>query len=350
MRIIKPEVAEKRKKEILSTIVYQYLQQGLPVSSDIIHNRYRSDISSALIRKIMAELENEGYLNHPHTSAGRIPTDKAYRWFVDSLMEIMTLAAIERKKIANEFKDRVSEINELFTKTSHLLASVSHYAGFIISPKPLKSKITNIEFIKIFDKKIMILIVTSSGAVKHMFMDYDGEVDENSLKYLSEVVNQNFCGKTLSEFRHRLLDTVEEIERRQSMFTEISREISVRLEKEVEEDLFLEGTSNIIPALEFSGISRLFSLLNFIEHKKSLMKALESDLDKLKGVQITLGGEKPISKLKEISLVRTTYKLGDSPVGVLGIIGPKRMEYPKMASLVNYISGIVNKTLESIYK
>jgi heat-inducible transcriptional repressor len=350
MRILKPEVADKRKREILSFIIYHYLQKENPVSSSIVQSEYKNDLSSASIRKIMLELERDGYLAHPHASAGRLPTDKAYRWFVDSLMELMTLASGDRRRIVKEFDEQVQELNELFIKASHLLASVSNYAGFIISPKPLRSKVINVEFIKVSESGMIVIVITDSGAVKHYFINFDRPIDDLALRYLSEVVNGKFCGKTLSELMRGMPSVVEEIEQKRTAFAEMSKAVLERLETEAGEELFIEGVGNVLPAIGPAGVTRIANLMNFIERKKALASILETDLEKFKGVQVTLGGEPPISQMKDISLVRTVYRGGDNSIGVLGIIGPKRMEYPKMMSLVNYMGTVVNKALEKIYK
>ncbi|MFN3966467.1 MAG: heat-inducible transcriptional repressor HrcA [Endomicrobiia bacterium] len=348
MRFLSPEVYQKRKIKTLQTIVYHYINTAKPVSSKAITENYSLSLSSATIRKIMAELEKEGYLYHPHTSAGRVPTDKCYRWFVDSLVEMQKLTLEEKRKILDEFRTKVRELDDILIKTSHLLTVVSNYAGFTVTPKLERNRVKNLDIIKVSDDKILIFVVTDTGLVRHRIIKVPFTVDESYLREITEILNTKFTGILLSELKYTLDEIVYEIKNNQKQTEALLNMISKQIFEMDEEKIYIEGTSNIaslISTPEFNNLSKFWKI---IEQKKLLAQILEKDLDKLKGVEVKIGKEHELPELKDISLIRSVYKVKDKPLGVLGIIGPKRMEYSKMISLVDFVTSVVNKLLERI--
>ncbi len=348
MRILSQEVYKKRKIKTLQTIVYHYINTAKPVSSKAITENYDISLSAATVRKIMAELEKEGYLMHPYTSAGRIPTDKCYRWFVDTFGELQKLTLEEKEKIIDEFRTKVRELDEILIKTSHLLTAISKYAGFSITPKLEKNRVKNFDIIKVSDDKILVFIVTDIGLVRHKIFRVPFYVDENYLREITEILNSSFKGILLSELRYRLNEIVYEIRNNQKQTASLLNIISRQIFEMNHEKIYIEGTSNIMRFLANSEFNKLFRFWDIIEEKKLLTQVLEKDLDKLKGIEVRIGKEHNLPELRDISLIRTVYKMKDKPLGVLGIIGPKRMEYSKMISLVDFVSSVVNKLLERI--
>jgi len=346
MRVLNPETYKKRKIKTLQTIVYHYINTAKPVSSKAITENYDISLSPASVRKIMAELEKEGYLYHPHTSAGRIPTDKCYRWFVDSIVEMQRLTVEEKRKIIDEFRTKVRELDEILIKTSHLLTEISKYAGFTVTPKLERNRVKNLDIIKIDDDKILVFLVTDTGLIRHRIIRVPFKPDEGYLREITEILNSKFTGVLLSELKYILDEIVDEIKNNQKQTESLVDLVSKNLFEMDEEKVYIEGTSNIAQFLttkEFNNLSRFWKI---IEQKKLLAKILEKDLDKLKGVDVKIGKEHELPELKDVSLIRTVYKIKETPLGVLGIIGPKSMEYSKMISLVDFVSSAVNKLLE----
>jgi len=350
MRTLKPEITETRKKKILQTIIYQYITTGKPVSSDNITKNYHLNLSPASIRKIMSDLEKEGFLTHPHTSSGRVPSDKGYRWFVDSLSDLQKLAVTEKRKILDEFRQHMGEMDEVFLKTSQLLSLVSNYTGFVVAPKMDRNKIKTLELVKISEDKVMVLIVTDSGFVKHYILNTGPVVDERMLRYISEIFNEKYSGVALSEFKGKIYEIKDELEKRLKVSEDFMKAFSKNLLSDENEHLYIEGTSNILPALDKKNYDYLSSLIKVLEQKKMLINMLEKDIEKIKGVEVTIGKENKLPALNELSFIKTVYKVGDSPLGVLGIIGPKRMEYSKMISIVNLIGEMTNQLLNKYSK
>jgi len=345
MRILKPEITESRKKKILQTIIYQYITTGKPVSSDNIR-KYGLSLSTASIRKIMSDLDKEGFLTHPHVSSGRVPSDKGYRWFVDNLSDLQKLAVDEKKKILGEYRQRMGELDEVFIKTSQLLSLVSNYTGFIVTPKMDRNKIKNLDLIKVADDKVMVLMVTDSGLVKHHVISAARPVDERMLRYVSEIFNEKYSGTLLSEFKHKIYDIKEELERRIKVSEEFVKAFSKSLAGEDNEQLYIDGTSNILPALDRKNYDNLASLMKVLEQKRQLVDMLEKDIEKIKGVKVTIGEENKLPALNELSFIKTVYSVDNGPLGVLGIMGPKRMEYSRMIAIVNLVGEMTSQLLK----
>ena len=211
MRKVKPNVQEYRKKRILQAAITHYIKTNKPVSSSIICNKYSISLSSATIRTLVSNLIEEGYLKHVHTSSGCVPTDKGYRYFVDSLIELHDLASIERKRIIEEFQIHMSELDHLFVHASHLLSAVSNYIGFVVEPKIGKNILRNIQLVKISETELLILVITKSGLVRHHRVNVGVPMDENFLSSFNQLLNEKFKEIPITEFGVRLPDIIDEI-------------------------------------------------------------------------------------------------------------------------------------------
>ncbi|MBU2568079.1 MAG: heat-inducible transcriptional repressor HrcA [Elusimicrobia bacterium] len=346
MRVLRPEISEYRRNKTLQAIVCHYVNTNRPVSSNDITDNYDIGISSASVRKIMFELEKDGFLNHPYSSSGRIPTDKAYRHFVDSTVELQSVAVDERRRITDEYRLRAQELDELLIKTSHLLAVTSKYTGFTIVPKLEKNRVKNFQLVKIAKDKILAIIVTDTGIVRHQVVNVEFEVDERTFDDICFILNEKLANTLLSDLKPGMLMIFDSFNARQEKIRKIVKALSANMMSSADEQIFIDGASNIMSVLEKAVPSDFMSVLRVIEQKKLLAKMLEADIDKLEGVQVLIGLEHKIPELREMSLIRTSYKIGGNPVGVLGIIGPKRMEYSRMISLVDYVGRMVNKMIE----
>ena len=341
MRQVNPKILEERKNKILQAVIHHYIKTAKPVASNILSENYNFDLSPATIRNLMSELEDEGYLTHPHTSAGRIPTDKGYRDYVDSLMELQRLAIEEEERVRHEYDTRIKEIEGILTQTSHVLSALSKYSGFVLSPKIDRNKLQYLEIIGVSDTRVLIIMVTETGMVKHKMIDMN--VPKGRLAELSRVLNQRLRGLSLVEAKNRIIDEIEDIERQEKdifvLFKRMSREMF-----DFEEEVYLDNTTNVLTLPEFNDYEPMRSILKLSEDKGILTHLLEKDINR-EGVRVVIGSESPYEELKNLSVISSVYKNGDNPVGMLGIIGPKRMEYPKMMAIVNAVSQMLNKIL-----
>ncbi len=361
MRALDHDELDQRKRKVLQTVIHEYVRTGKPVGSNIIASSGRLGLSSATIRNILSDLEKEELITHPHTSAGRIPTDKGYRLYVDSLIELQRLAIQEEQKIRREYENRVNEIESLMSQTSKMLSSMSHYTGFVMTPKLEKNTFAHMELVPLSDRQILVAMITESGLTKHFIIRPAGEIPREHLRGIARIMNESFQGCTLQDVQQKMLDRLDQAREQYKSVMTLAHEIGEEIGKLSASELYVEGASNILSLPDFSKTEEIQDLFHLIEEKEMFAKVFERELvaetfasgPHLKGkkqVQVRIGSENSIKALKNLSLVSSTYELPDRTVGVLGILGPKRMEYPKMMALVNYVSSAVDKFLKEFDK
>ncbi|OGR86512.1 MAG: heat-inducible transcription repressor HrcA [Elusimicrobia bacterium RIFCSPLOWO2_01_FULL_60_11] len=364
MRALEHDEQEHRKKKVLQTVVHEYVRSGKPVGSNAIVTTGRLGLSSATVRNILSELEKEDLITHPHTSAGRVPTDKGYRLYVDSLIELQRLAVQEEQKIRKEYESRTQEIEVLMSQTSKMLSSLSHYTGFVMSPKLEKNKFAHMELVPLGERKILAAMVTESGLTKHFILRPDAEIPREQLRGISRIMNESFQGSTLQEVQLNMTERLEQAREQYKNISSLAQEIGQEIGRLSASDLYVEGTSNILSLPDFSKTEEIHDFFKLIEEKEMLAKVFERELldnsaesfpagthlKESKRVHVRIGSENTAKGLKNLSLVSSTYQLPDRTVGVLGILGPKRMEYSKMMALVNYVSQTMGRFLKEFEK
>lgn len=348
MRTLDPSTRENRKRRLLQAVIYHYVRTGKAVGSQIIVDQYNFGMSSATVRSLLVALEKEGYLMQPHTSAGRIPTDKGYRLYVDSLMEVQSLASAEEEKIRKEYAARAKEMEDLMISTSHMLSSLSHYTGVVLSPRFDKSLLRRLQLISIGGKQILVVVVSQTGLIRHRVVTLSRSIVPERLEIISRLLNERLAGLPLADVRTQILHHIEAIEQEQEESLMLAKELA----REAfdlhapESQVYIDGRENIFSFPEMNGDYRqLTGLLRIIEEKNLLAAVLEKDMKK-EGLSIRIGAENRQPALRGISLISSTYKMGDHTLGVLGILGPRRMEYGRMISLVEGVTRIVNQMLD----
>jgi len=346
MRTLHPSTSEKRKRKLLQAAIYHYVRTGKPVGSQVIVDKYNFGMSSATVRNLLVDLEKEGFLIQPHTSAGRIPTDKGYRFYVDSLMEVQSLASAEEEKIRKEYHARSKELEDLMISTSHMLSSLSHYTGMVLSPRLDKSLLRRLQLIPLGGSQILVVVVSGTGLIRHRVVNLSKPVGPEHLETISSMLNSRLAGMPMSEVRTQILHHIESAQQdHEAMFSlakDLAREaFDLRSE---EGELYVDGQENIFSFPEMDDFKQLSGLLKIIEEKDMLTSVLERAMGK-DGLSIKIGAENKQPELRGVSLVSSTYKMGDKTVGALGIMGPRRMEYGRMIALVEGVTRIVNQML-----
>src|SRR3954463_15140046 len=190
MRILDPKTAENRKRKLLQAVIYQFMSTGKPVGSQVIVDKYNFGLSSATVRNLLVDLEKEGFLIQPHTSAGRIPTDKGYRFYVDSLLEIQTLAASEEERIRKEYSVQSKELEDMMISTSHMLSALSHYTGMVLSPRLDTTLLRRLQLISIGGNQILVVIVSQTGLIRHRVVTLNRAIAPDRLATVSNVLNE----------------------------------------------------------------------------------------------------------------------------------------------------------------
>lgn len=354
MRQLKPEVVEQRKRHLLQWIVHYYIRTSKPVSSGLIAEEAGLDLSSATIRNILQELENEGFLAQPHTSAGREPTDKGYRFFVDYLSDVQRLAAGEKERIEEQYRRRIGELDTLLAETSRLLSRVSHSAGVVLSPQARKQTLKRLELIPLGGKNVLGVMVTDSGLVRHWPIQLGFAPTARQLTVLNNFLNEQVKGVPVDRVQAQVMSKLGAMEREFQALADLAGELIREVGRvAAPEALYIEGADNILSnADQFGDLKEVQSLMRVIGEKERLAEVLEREIkesgkERLPArVRVRIGEEAGLPELKAASLVTHVYRHGDRVVGVLGILGSKRMEYSRMMGLVDYVGRLVENQLQ----
>ncbi len=333
-----------RKKEILRAVVIDYVKAAQPVGSRTIARRYKIGLSPATIRNEMADLEEMGYLVQPHTSAGRIPSQKGYRFYVDELMEAEILKDEEKVSIRKVFHDRkLREIEEIIKHTSQLLSSLTNYTSLILGPHLKKSAFKKLQIMPVDMQRGLLVLVTDTGFVKNKLINLPQTLSISELSRIVSYLNSKLKGLTIDRITATL---IRELRRDLYFHVKFLEDTFTLLEESLAEDerrVFLGGTTNILNQPEFGDIEKVKALLTLFEQHSLLATLLASPVVGVEGVVIKIGKENVLKEVQECSLVMTTYCLGKEVVGTIGLLGPTRMEYSKTVAVLQHVVNSLQK-------
>ena len=344
------EFLNEREEVVLKTIIEEFVQTNEPVGSRLISKTGPLKLGAASIRNIMSDLEEKGYILQPHTSAGRIPSDEGYRYYIDKLV---TFGSADCSLLEQLKSDCAAEnINSIFKKISDNLSRMTRSVGFVISPKLNTMLLKHIEFIRLNGATALAVIVTRTGMVHNVMLDIDVNVTDSELTQISNYLNQHFQNKSLMEVKTSIVDEMKRDKAAMdSLFGNLQKLTGAVFAKgDFGQDIILSGASNILDLPEFSDVSRLKGLFQTFEEKRFIFDILDKCQNET-GVNIFIGSEIGRSDVSELGLVTRTYNRGGSVIGMLGIIGPKRMKYTDVVSVVDcsaeLISGIIGRLTDS---
>ena len=336
---------DERIHKVLWAVVESYITNPDPVGSRFVTKKYAFNLSPATIRNIMADLEEMGFLQQPHTSAGRIPTDKGYRLYVDHLA---TQEAARDEYHAGEMMQKLdairNDINALLKETSKALSAVSHYLGVALSPSPETATLRSIHLFRYKEGQVMTVLLTDEGIVQNKCIKIEIDLTQGDLRRISDYLNTEFAGLTMHEIRERI---VTEMHRDKALCDSlISRAMAICREALYFDygDVFISGLSEVLGLPDFSDIQRIKEISRAIEDKHLIIKLLDS-LSRSEGVKVLIGSENPASELKKLSMVVSSYKEGGRPIGTIGIIGPTRMDYQRAIIAVDTAAKLLTRVL-----
>ena len=336
---------EPRHAEVLKAIIREHISTGEPVGSRSVTRAPKIGLSSASIRSIIAELEERGLLSQPHTSAGRVPTDMAYRVFVDQLIRPPRVAASQAQAIDEAMGRSRGELPELLEQASRQLSLFSNQVGLVMAPRLHRIVVEHLEFVRLDNGRVVAILVGKSGAVHNRILDVEPVPDQGELDRVGRYLSEEFGGRTLPEMREMLNRRMAEERARYDELMARSLEIGRQaVEADEYSDVFVDGASNLLGSPEFSDLEVARSLMRTLEERRSLIELLSRVLED-KGVQVVIGEENPQSDLARCSVVAASYGIGSRKLGTVGIVGPKRMEYARAIALVDYLSRLVTQML-----
>jgi len=333
---------------VLSAIVRHYIASGMPVGSKTITSETAELLSSATVRSVMSQLETEGFLEQPHTSAGRIPTDKAYRFYVDRLMQIARLTPALVKFIDESLCVDEVPNEQLMARASHVLAEVSSNVGLVLGPALEEKLLEHIKFIKLPDRRVLVVIISRPNLVENKVLRLDEDISQEELDRSGAYLNSEFRGWSLRTIRVEIFKKIEEA---RELFDHLLQSVGrLLLEGALGHDelgpLFVEGTAKILEQPEFEDVQKIRQLLLAFEEKAKLISILGSCLPSSNaGVQIVIGRENPANEMRHCALVVAPLIYRSRVVGALGVVGPTRMEYDRAVTAVDYVAHLCNRLL-----
>lgn len=336
----------ERMKTILTAVVHRYITTAEPVSSAIIAQKYNLNLSTATIRHEMYLLEKIYYLWQPHTSSGRIPTDRGYRFYVDNLMVKNYLEEKEKKEIIQIYRKSI-EFEETMKITSQLLSKLTDNIGVVLAPVICNNIVKNIQFVPIRNNRILTVIITDTGLVCQKIISVSGEIKKERLNYLSNFINSQLAEKdiNITNLNNMLLDELDKIISFQERFNHIHNFLEECFNFGYSENkVYLDGRINIIKHPEFKEVDKLNYILSLIEEENILADTIRKYLG-LRKTKIIIGKESKLKEMQNCSLVTSEYTIKGKPAGAIGILGPTRMDYPRMVSITEYISDKLSEIL-----
>ncbi len=340
---------DERSRYILSAIVESYINKLEPVGSRFLTKRYPFGISSATIRNVMADLEDLGFLVQPHTSAGRIPTDRGYRYYVDNLLVRRDASSDLTREFIQQISNRLIEIrndvNELFFTITNTLSVMSNYIGVALAPKAAQTTFNRIDLIKYRDDMIVAILLTEEGIIRNRILRGGSGVNQKNLNEISDYLNSQFSGFTIDEIRGAL---IKRMQSEKSLCENLVSRALLICDQALSftgDDLFVSGLYDAMNLPDFSDITKIKELAKAIREKHTILKLL-NELSEEEGLHIVIGAENPVEELKNLSIVASTYKEKNRPIGVIALIGPKRMNYGRAISIVDMAAKLVSTRLE----
>lgn len=334
-----------RKKKILQLIIEDYISTAEPVGSRTIARKYDLGISPATIRNEMSDLELLGYLEQPHTSAGRIPSAQAYRLYVDSLIEPGSLTDNERALINGWFNERRRSLDEIFQSTAKILSRMTQNVSLVLANRDADARFCYMKFLPLDERHAILCIITDDGNVDNCVVEIPLGMRMEELDYLAGKVSRLLEGRELSSIGEDLLQAVHSnIAEDKILFTSLVQSIRRLRNKHMEQKVFLGGTKQLLNQPEFRDVERVRSLLGILEEERVVRDLLKSGEDS--GLKITIGSENKFSGIQNCSMVQATYRLNGQIVGTMAVLGPTRMEYGKVISVMDYL----HKYLQTMFE
>ncbi|MFN7086806.1 MAG: heat-inducible transcriptional repressor HrcA [Burkholderiales bacterium] len=332
----------ERAQILLKTLVERYIAEGQPVGSRALSKYSGLDLSPASIRNVMADLEEMGFIASPHTSAGRIPTARGYRFFVDTLLKIKPLDTIQINQLEGQL--HADNTQKLVASASQILSDLTHFAGVVMTSRR-SSGFRHIEFLRLSEKRILLILVTPEGDVQNRIIFTERAYSPAELVEAANILNQNYVGLTFEEIRKRIHDELRQLREDMSQLMTAALEAGSQAVSESAEEVVISGEGNLLDIQELSSnMANLRKLFEMFERKTGLLQILDVS-SRAHGVQIFIGGESGLVPLDECSVVTAPYEVDGRIVGTVGVIGPTRMAYERVIPIVDITAKLLSSAL-----
>ncbi len=334
---------DRRAQILLKTLVERYIAEGQPIGSRTLSRHAGLDLSPATIRNVMSDLEEMGLIASPHTSAGRVPTPLGYRFFVDSLLVVKQIGSGD----LHQLEDQLHPDNpqRVIQAASQLLSQLTNFAGIVMTPRRRALSFRQIEFLRLSEKRMLLIVVTPDGDVLNRILFTDRDYRPAELVSVANYLNQNYSGHSFEDIRQRVHEELSEIRQDMMGLMSAALEASSKAVAEGNEQYVISGERNLLAVRDLSqDMSRMRQLFELFEYKTSLVQILDLSL-RGEGVQIFIGGESGVSAPDEVSVVTAPYKVSGEVVGTVGVIGPTRMAYDRVVPIVDVTAKLLSSAL-----
>ncbi|MBR5429509.1 MAG: heat-inducible transcription repressor HrcA [Firmicutes bacterium] len=336
---------DERKKRVLSAIINDYIANAEPVGSRTITKRYDLGVSPATVRNEMSDLTDEGYIEQPHTSAGRIPSAKGYRFYVDNLMERQKLTPDQLRQIRDALAGELSEIDSYMRSCINMMSRLTNYPAFALVPARSRGRLENIQLVPLNDRQVLAVLQTSVGIVQHKVVDLTDPVDQGELMAIENGLRNALRGRELTEITEgELSRLMTELHLQQRLRAQTMSLLETALRLGSGNRVFTGGVMNMLSQPEFQDIDRLRGLANLLEEENQVSELL----DKGAGsgpLTVTIGSEMPVESARDCSMVVANYFINGEKAGSIGVLGPTRMSYGRTVSLMEQIAGELSRAL-----
>ncbi|MDY6029823.1 MAG: heat-inducible transcriptional repressor HrcA [Acidaminococcaceae bacterium] len=335
----------ERKKKILQLIIEDYISTAEPVGSRTIARKYDLGLSPATIRNEMSDLELLGYLEQPHTSAGRIPSSQAYRFYVDSMIEPGHLTDNDRALINGWYNERRRSIDEIFQSTAKILSRMTQNVSMVLANRETGASFRYVRFLPLDDNHAILCVVTDEGSVDNCVVEIPLGMRPEEMDYIAGKISRMLEGAKLTEISDQLLELVHaEVAQDEVLFASLVQSLRKLKHRNEQQKVFLGGTKQLLNQPEFRDVERVKSLLGILEEERVVRDLLQAEGSS--GLKITIGTENKFTGIQDCSMVQATYRLNGKIVGTMAVLGPTRMEYGKVISVMDYL----HKYLKTIFE
>lgn len=335
---------DERKKRILEAVIEEYNATAEPVGSSKIANDYKLGFSPATIRNEMANLEELGYLEQPHVSAGRIPSSQGYRFYVDSIMQEKKLTPSEKQVIDQILKEDVTKFETLIKEASNIIARLTNYASIAIGPAMDSCQVEEIKLVKIGQDRLMIVILADNGIIKESIIKYTGQIPEENIEIFNNYLNYKLKGMNFNDIYENINEYVEnELHNISNNIVPLVVELNNLLVNN-NADIYMDGAKNLLNLPELKKEETLKNFLNIIETQDALKEMLKNSYDG--NINVYIGQENAFDDLKDFTIITYKQKINDKELGTIGLIGPKRMDYKKVIPVIKYVGDVIQEKIK----
>ncbi len=336
----------ERSQNILEAIVEDYISSAEPVGSRAITKRHSFNLSPASVRNVMADLEEMGFLCSPHTSAGRIPTEKGFHYYIDSLLQVRDLSKAEESRLRKSYRFQGMKMEDIMQEVGRVMSGLSNYTGLVMAPKFASTVFRQIEFIRLSHARLLVIYVSETGLVQNKVIEDMPDLSQRELEQISNYLNRELTGLSIHEVREKI---ARELKSERSRYDQLQKQAlclsDAALRDEAENLVFVSGTSLMLNQPEFSSPERMRKIIQTLENKKTLIELLDRS-QAAQGVQIFIGSQSQQTELEGCSLITSTFSNKKGAIGTLGVIGPMRMPYSDVIPIVDFTAQLVSRILE----